>query len=69
MCWVTNRTDESVSISLYILHDEESQDLAWMQDTRSTLDQAQEIQIYLLNLDDFLLSVTNSIRGIESTVW
>ena len=68
MCWVTNRTDQSVPISLYILHDEESQDLARVQDTSSTLNQAQEIQIYLLNLDDFLLSVTNSIRGIESTV-
>ena len=68
MRWITNRTDQSFSFSLYILHDEESQDLARVQDTRSTPDQAQEIQIYLLNLDDFLLSVTNSIRGIESTV-
>lgn len=68
MFWITNRTDQSVPISLYILHDEESQDLARVQDTRLAPDQSQEIQIYLLNLDDFLLSVTNSIRGIESTV-
>ena len=68
MRWVTNCIDQSVPVSLYILHDEESQDLARVQDTRLAPDQSQEIQIYLLNLDDFLLSFTNSIRGIESTV-
>ena len=68
MRWVTNCIDQSVPVSLYILHDEESQDLARVQDARLTPKPAQEVQIYLLHLNDFLLSIAIGICCVGSNV-
>jgi hypothetical protein len=65
---ISNSIDESVPVPLYILHDEESEDLARVQDTRLTPKLAQEIQIYLLHLDDILLSFVASINCVDATV-
>jgi hypothetical protein len=65
---VTNCIDQSVPVSLYFLHDEESQDLARVQDTCLTAKPAQEIQIYLLYLDDILLSPAIGIYCIGATI-
>ena len=65
---ISNSIDESVPVPLYILHDEESEDLARVQDTRLTPKLAQEIQIYLLHLDDILLSFVAGINCVDATV-
>jgi hypothetical protein len=61
---VSHSINESVPGSLSILHYEESENLARVQNTRLTPNSAQEIQIYLLYLDDILLSFANSIHSV-----
>ena len=60
---LSHSINESVLGSLSILHYEKSEDLARVQNTRLTPNSAQEIQIYLLYLDDILLSFANSIHS------
>jgi hypothetical protein len=65
---LSHSINESVPGSLSILHYEKSQNLARVQNTCLTPNSAQEIQIYLLYLDDILLSFANRIYSVALTI-
>lgn len=69
MHWVSNHPDESVPVSLHILHDEEGKNLARVQDACAALKIAQEIQVYLLHFNDILLSIAELIRSFEIAIY
>ena len=61
---VSHSINESILGSLSILYYEESENLARVQNPSLTPNSAQEIQIYLLYLDDILLSSAYSFHSV-----